>query len=271
MTRKATGASYPAVSDRVVLDLFIPMPSIGQQHRIADLLDKADAIRRKRREALALTGDLLRSVFLDMFGDPVANPRGWDTTTLGSLAKDVRYGTSEKCSVNQTPDSRPVLRIPNVAEGEIRWVDLKFASIESPEAERLALDRGDLLFVRSNGNPEYIARCAVYESDRPAVFASYLIRVRLERNEFPTYVQAALSMPSYRSVLTRAARTTAGNYNISSEGLRDLRLPIPPSDRIARFGAVRSGIARERQLLQAAEAESERLFFALVHQSFCEE
>jgi type I restriction enzyme S subunit len=69
MVKKATGASYPAVSDRIVLDSWMPMPGLDEQLRIADILDKADAIRRKRKEAIALTEELLRSAFLEMFGN----------------------------------------------------------------------------------------------------------------------------------------------------------------------------------------------------------
>lgn len=86
MTTLATGASYPAVSDRIIKQSTIPLPSSeDEQKRIAATLDKADLIRRKRQQALRLTDDFLRSVFLDMFGDPVTNPKGWDTEPLGNL------------------------------------------------------------------------------------------------------------------------------------------------------------------------------------------
>jgi type I restriction enzyme S subunit len=86
MTTLATGASYPAVSDRIIKQATIPLPSSEEeQERIAAILDKADAIRRKRQQALRLTDDFLRSVFLDMFGDPVTNPKGWDIEPLEKL------------------------------------------------------------------------------------------------------------------------------------------------------------------------------------------
>ena len=88
MTRVATGASYPAVSDRIIKNSCIPLPAnIAEQKRVAAILDHADGIRRKRQQALRLTDEFLRSVFLDMFGDPVANPKGWPKITLGELFK----------------------------------------------------------------------------------------------------------------------------------------------------------------------------------------
>ena len=82
----ATGASYPAVSDRTVRESSVPLPRLAEQRRIADLLDLADAVRRKREESRRLVDELLRSVFLEMFGDPVRNEKGWDVKPLGELA-----------------------------------------------------------------------------------------------------------------------------------------------------------------------------------------
>jgi type I restriction enzyme S subunit len=88
MVRQATGASYPAVSDRIIQESTIPLPGdVNEQHRIATTLDKANAIRKKRREALKLDDEFLRSVFLDMFGDPVTNPNGLTKQPLGDLVK----------------------------------------------------------------------------------------------------------------------------------------------------------------------------------------
>ena len=87
MVRRATGASYPAVSDRIVCDSKIPLPPLDEQKRIAKILDKADALRAKRRAALAQHGALTQSIFLDMFGDPTTNPNEMRKLPLGNLIK----------------------------------------------------------------------------------------------------------------------------------------------------------------------------------------
>ena len=87
MVRRATGASYPAVSDRIVCDSKIPLPPLDEQKRIAKILDKADALRAKRRAALAQHGALTQSIFLDMFGDPTTNPNEMRKLPLGDLIK----------------------------------------------------------------------------------------------------------------------------------------------------------------------------------------
>lgn len=231
--RNMTGsAGQKRVPSDFLARYIVPLPPLREQKRIAAILDKADAIRPKRQRAIALTEDLLRSTFMEMFGDPVANPHGFRVESLGDLCgDDVKYGTSVKCTPQPTSRSRPVLRIPNVVGGRVNWEDLKYAELPPAEESNLSLVKGDLLFVRTNGNPEHIGRCAVFRGEREALFASYLIRARIRPDSEcdPDYVQSSLSMPSYRSLLIGHARTTAGNYNISGSVLKSLQVPLPPA------------------------------------------
>lgn len=269
ITSSASGTAQPGVNATKLKALQVPTPQLPKQRRIADVLDKADAIRRKRKEAIALTDKFLRSTFLEMFGDPVANSMGWKISRLGDLAEDLRYGTSEKCGSTETDGSLPVLRIPNVAKGVVDWTDLKYARLSSAENERLAMQPGDILFVRSNGNPELIGRCAVYDSSRRALFASYLIRARI-RDGLPlaTYLRGVFSSLSYRQVLTSEARTTAGNYNISAEVLRQLRVPVVPHSMVEKYFKIESAIHRQLGAFENARAASDELFGSLVVRAF---
>lgn len=83
----AGGAAQPNLSPKDLGDMEIPLPPLEEQKRIAAILDKADAIRRKRQQAIQLADDFLRAVFLDMFGDPVTNPKGWPKKSLKLLGK----------------------------------------------------------------------------------------------------------------------------------------------------------------------------------------
>lgn len=263
-----TSGSMTNITQEDIRSAPLPLPPLSEQGRIADILDRAAAISSKRKEAIALTEELLRSAFLEMFGDPVTNPKRWPETTLGDESIEMKYGTSEKCGP-VSGKALPVLRIPNVVAGEVDWSDLKFAVLDQRERTSLQLRTGDLLFVRSNGNPEYIARCAVYHSDRVALFASYLIRVRLKAEQLlPAYVRATLSSTSYRARLTGEARTTAGNYNISTEGLRRLQLPVPPPALQRKFVEFELAARQVRRKQAAAQEDAERLSLALVQNAF---
>jgi len=106
------GTGVPTLNRNLVHAVDVPRPPRSEQRRIADILDKADAIRRKRQEAIRLTDEFLRSAFLDMFGDPVTNPKGWDTKPMGSIASFVGGGTPSRAE-------------PSYFEGSICWATSK--------------------------------------------------------------------------------------------------------------------------------------------------
>ncbi|ENJ6607979.1 restriction endonuclease subunit S [Pseudomonas aeruginosa] len=161
MMSKATGANYPAVSDKIVKESKIPLPPLPEQKRIAAILDKADAIRRKRQQAIQLADDFLRAVFLDMFGDPVTNPKGWDTCKCEALTSLVTYGLTVRPEYHEEG-------IPLISAREIRTGELDFESC--PKISRSDFDalsekgrpkKDDILFSKTGS----IGHCAIVKSE----------------------------------------------------------------------------------------------------------
>ncbi len=226
-----TGSRMPRADMKALMSMPAPLPSLDEQRRIVDILNRAARIETLRRRAADRLREFVPALFVRMFGDPVENPMGWQVRPLADLVQEFRYGTSRKCyDAADSEDALPVLRIPNVIHGGVDWTNLKFTSLRGEERKKLKLARGDILFVRTNGNPEYIGRCAVFSECREAAYASYLIRARLKRAEAvdPEYVSAGLALPTMRQILLRLTRTTAGNYNISTGLLGGIRIPLPP-------------------------------------------
>ncbi|MEI8603704.1 restriction endonuclease subunit S [Pseudoalteromonas sp. B160] len=157
------------------------LPPLDEQKRIAAILDKADAIRRKRQQAIRLVDDFLRSVFLDMFGDPVTNPKGWQVELLGEHIRHANNGLSRRRKVEENIGDI-VLRLQDVHYEGIRFgKELNRVDLEDKEKSRYRLDIGDLLFIRVNGNPEYVGRSAVFEGFNEAVFHNdHLIRIKVK-------------------------------------------------------------------------------------------
>ncbi|WP_323963822.1 restriction endonuclease subunit S [Aeromonas hydrophila] len=144
------GAAQPNLSAKDLKSFKIPLPPFEEQKRIAAILDKADAIRQKRQQAIVLADDFLRSVFLDMFGDPVTNPKGWPQVEISSLCSDIVDCVNRTApSVDyQTPYK--MVRTTNVKNREINLSDVKFADKEIYESwiRRLKPKRGDIIFTR---------------------------------------------------------------------------------------------------------------------------
>lgn len=266
--KHSSRTNIPKINRDALLAYQVRLPPLAEQRRVADILDKADAIRRKRKEAIALTEDLLRSAFLELFGDPVTNPKGWPVKALDDLAADFSYGTSAKCAVDV--EGYAVLRIPNVVGGEICHSDLKYARLADEEARRFSLTSGDILFVRTNGNPNYIARTAVFKDARPMLFASYLIRARLPVRcpVLPEFVHAVFSAESFREQLLKEATTTAGNYNINTKGLGRQRMPLPPLRLQERFIDTVDSARASRGRQERYGANANDLFNSLVARAF---
>ena len=247
----------------------IPLPPLLEQKRIASILNKADAIRRKRQAAIKLADDFLRATFLDMFGDPITNPKGWMVEPLGEHCEEMRYGSSVKCSAIKTENSLPVLRIPNVAKEKVNFEDIVYSSLPKQERTKLKLINGDLLFVRTNGNPDYIGRCAVYKNDTDMLYASYLIRVRLNKDKLlPEYVQACISSKSYRKIIIKEAKTTAGNYNINTQGLRGLKIPMASLWKQKKYLEINNIVEKQITKKYLGVEYSETLFNSLTQRAF---
>ncbi len=250
--------------------IIIPLPPLEQQRRIAAILDKADELRAKRRRAIAKLDELLKSVFLEMFGDPVTNPKSWAQVRLGEVTEEATYGTSIKCSSEPSDSSLPILRIPNVTQEKVNWGDLKYAELTEQEQKKLMLNSGDILFVRSNGNPHYIGRCAVFSDIKAAAFASYLIRVRLKKDSrlLPNFIQSVLSFPSYRPTLVREAQTTAGNYNINTQRLKSLQIIAPSRTEQRTYVDFANNLEAQARLQGQTLSQLDNLFSSLQVRAF---
>jgi len=246
----------------------IPVPPIKTQKKLTSILGKAYKLKQKREQANQMTNKILRAIFLKMFGDPEINPKRWVTDNFGNLIVDMRYGTSVKCISEDK--GIPVLRIPNIIHGKIEISDLKFAELAKNELEKLSLLEGDLLFVRTNGNREYVGRSAVFhEIDRTYAFASYLIRARLDKKELdPKFANTYLSLPSIRMQLYQHARTSAGQYNINTKGLRAIRFIVPPMKLQREFATITQKIETIMKRQYQSTQEITQLFNSLMSKAF---
>jgi type I restriction enzyme S subunit len=220
------------------------IPPMKEQQKIASILSKLDELIQKTDKIIDQTQRLKKGLLQlllskgigltklkkvkSLFGVYTEIPEEWNIVDLRSLIEDIHYGTSVKC----TTVSRgiPILRIPNVIKGTINLEDLKYAELSDQDLNRFILTEGDLIFVRTNGNPDYVGRCAVYHNlDGNHGFASYLIRVRIDIEKMnPHFLRLQLSLPMMKIQMRNHAKTSAGQYNINTEGLKSLKVVVPP-------------------------------------------
>jgi len=202
MLKMNKSAAVPGLNRDDVYRLRVRLPTLDEQRRIAVILDQADAFRAKRRQVLAHLDSLTQSIFHDMFGEIL------ETGPLSDRVDNFRYGTSNKSGEG----GWPTLRIPNVIGGAIDTSEIKTVIVSPAELDRLRLRYGDLLFVRTNGNPDNVGRCAVFtesgiakaaDNAVPWIYASYLIRARLR----PTWIRTSWRLPWHPAWAAAFARS----------------------------------------------------------------
>lgn len=260
--RKAEGAAQPNISTAELGKMKITLLSKEEQFEIVKLLKIADSMIKKRQSQITALDELTQSVFFKMFNIELKN----NMIELKNVIESLKYGTSEKATEN----GYPVLRIPNINNGEIDETDMKYCNLEKKAFESYKLKKGDILFVRSNGNQSYVGRCATITSKQDGyIYASYLIRAKVKSNiilsEFITFY---LNTSVGRKGVLKKARTSAGQYNINTKGLGELIIPLPNIDKQSEFIALLNDIQNKKGNLKNSLKEMRELYNALLQKAF---
>ncbi|EKY9392940.1 restriction endonuclease subunit S [Escherichia coli] len=214
------------LSVKKIQDIKVRLPSLKEQKRIAAILDKADAIRQKREQAIKLADDFLRAKFLEMFGTPANNIHRFPKGTIRDLVDSVNYGTSAKASIYS--GEYPILRMGNITyQGRWDFTDLKYLDLSVKEKDKYLVKEGDLLFNRTNSK-ELVGKTAVYEEDRPMAFAGYLIRVRPNSIGNNYYISGYLNSIHGKITLMNMCKSIVGMANINAQELQNIEILIPP-------------------------------------------
>ena len=241
----------------------IPLPVLEDQRRIAEILDKADAIRRKRKEAIALTEELLRSTFLEMFGDPVTNPKGWPVKPLGDLVDIRGGGTPNRARADFFAGSVPWATAKDF-QSEFMSDTQEHITEEAVHASATKLvPRGTILLVVKS--KILMRRLPVAIATVPLCFNQDVKGlVAKDFGEAP-YIAAHLRMAQRK--LLRLARGV-NTEGLTLDHLRGHPVMRPPSDLVQRFVAWEAGLRRAAEEHWRSAQLSEQLFNSLVARAF---
>jgi type I restriction enzyme S subunit len=261
-------AGQKRVSADFIKGYQIPLPPLKEQKRIAAILDKADNLRLKRHQAIQLADEFLRAVFLDMFGDPVTNPKGWKTSSLsnhGSFKNGLNFSKGESgVSVNYlgVGDFKSLAHIEGVKS-------LSSISLNFLPADSYLLKDGDIVFVRSNGNKALVGRCiSVYPDHEKVTFSGFCIRYRIENMDLNTsYLNYLFRMPSIKHEMLQGGQG-ANIQNINQGILTAIKIPVPPRDLQSKFmGIVDSFRSSEVRSFDGI-TKSKKLFGSISQKAF---
>ncbi|MFT0183499.1 restriction endonuclease subunit S [Pseudomonas benzopyrenica] len=250
---------------KFVKELRFVLPSLPEQRRIAAILDKADALRAKRRKAIAKLDQLLQSVFLEMFGDPVSNSKGWPLHNLaeatffqegpGILAKDFRES------------GVPLVRMAGMSDGKVSLNGCNFVDQAMFERKwsQFALSEGDILVLTSAtfGKPAVVSKETV-----GSIFYTGIIRFKATHQSLSAeFLKSFLASPWF---LRQAQRLASGAVikHFGPTHLKQMHIPIPPMELQLAFAKLTEQIMHQRTTLWRSFENMEKLFRSLQHHGF---
>lgn len=260
----AAGANINNLRNEHLDDLEIHLPPLPEQRRISAILDKTDSLRTKRREAIAKLEQLLQSVFLDMFGDPVTNPKGWPVVQFGSVTES-RLGKmlDEKTRVGQY--MRPYLANVNVQWGRFALDSLRQMNFKPEDQQEFSLRFGDVLMCEG-GEP---GRCAIWKDQlQDCYYQKALHRIRCNpKHCVPEYVQWLFWFLGQAGAF-RSSIAVATIAHLPGIKLKKLEVPMPSLLLQTKFAQHVEKVGEQKDTLQRSAGQLDTLFASLQHRAF---
>lgn len=219
------GATFKEISKSIVENIEIPLPDLDEQVSYANTLKKCWDLRLIQKEQIQLLDNLIKSRFVEMFGEYPANPRRWEVGTIKEVVADVRYGSSRPAVDG---GKYPYLRMNNITySGELDLTDIKRINVPESELEKCTVRRGDVLFNRTNSK-ELVGKTCVYNQDEMMVLAGFVIRVRVNERVLPDFLSAFLNTDFSKKMLSGMCKAAIGQANINAREVQNIGIYIPP-------------------------------------------
>ena len=250
----------------------IPLPPLEDQKRIVKILDQADDLRQKRKQAIELLDEYVKSVFLEMFGDPVSNPKGWDTLRMKNILLKIESGKSPKCLGRKANSGEwGVLKLGAITQCEYKPFENKALPSNEPPRRDIEVKKGDVLFSRKN-TQDLIAACAyVWETPNHLMMPDLIFRLVIKNKEVlnPIYFQGLLSNTSKRKVIQSLSGGAAGSMpNISKTKLLEALVEIPPISLQNHYSKIVVKVESLKQKMIQQSQELDNQFQALMQKAF---
>ncbi len=265
------GATFKEISKATLSRVTIPLPPLAEQQKIASILDAADSLRQKDQQLIEKYTALSQSLFLDIFGDPVINPKKWAIKAFGNSLIDIVGGKSVGGEQRQIKDNeKAVLKISAVTTGVFN--SLEYKVVEGSELPETLVNplKGNLLFSRANTRELVGATCIVDEDYEYLFLPDKLWRLDLKLDMASNwYLKFLLTHEGFRENLRKVATGTSGSMlNISKAKLKQLKIPLPPINLQNQFAERILAIEAQKHLALASLKKSEDLFNSLLQRAF---
>ena len=225
ITKKSVNQASFSINDLKEIEL--QLPSIENQVIVAEKLDKLKMLIKKKNRLILFLDEMIKSRFVDLFGDIELNEKKWKKIKFGELIKSANNGLARR---GNDKAGNIVLRLIELQENLINYSDPNRILLTDDEKKRYRLLEGDLLFARVNGNPKNVGRCATFHEYEEQVYHNdHIIRTSCDKSRLDSVFAAYLFNSEYgKNRISRKIKTSAGQYTINQEGLKSIEIILPP-------------------------------------------
>ena len=265
LNSKGTGSTFKAINKKILAETEIPLPPLDEQRKIAAVLDKVSSLIAKRRQQLDKLDELVKARFVEMFGTFPANEKGWSIGTIRDVIREARYGSSRPAVEG---GQYPYLRMNNITySGELDLTDIKRIDVPESELPKCTVQRGDVLFNRTNSK-ELVGKTCVYDRDEMMVLAGFVIRVRVNDRVLPEFLSAFLNSDFSKQMLLGMCKTAIGQANINAQEMQNIEIYIPPINLQKEFVAFKQQVNKSKITISESLEKLETLEKALMQEYF---
>jgi len=263
----AFGCAQPNISGSQIEEFEFCVYDIETQKSIVEILHRITIMIDKRKKQLEKLDELIKARFVELFGDPVINPKSWETAPLSALILNANNGMARR---GKDADGSIVLRLVELQNGFIDYSAPNRICLNETEKKRYELVDNDFLFARVNGNPDYVGRCAVFKGIGEPVFHNdHIIRVHFDETKLNGCFTSVLLNSDYgKRQMREQIKTSAGQYTISQDGIGAIMTILPPMELQNQFAAFVEQTDKSKLEVQKSLEKLELLKKALMQKYF---
>lgn len=274
LINKGVGGAQPNISAGLIKKIKIPLPSLKEQKKIIEILDAADRLRQKDKQLIEHYTALSQSLFLDMFGDPVANTLNLDVKKLGELTSKISSGNTPKGgSAVYVENGILFLRSQNVWRNKLELDDVAYLPSELHEKmQKTSLLNGDILMTKTgrfNTENSSLGRAAMYRGeDNQANLNGHVYLIRVKDDFSKEFILHILTTPQYRDYIRRVCVGGIDKRQLNKTHLEDFPIICPAKELQLKFVAALNKIEVQKQKAEQSLMKSEELFNCLLQRAF---
>lgn len=249
------GATRQKLTQTDMRKMEIPLPPLEEQRKIAETLDKVSDLIAKRKQQLEKLDLLVKSKFVEMFGDPFVNPKSWNIVVFSDIIQNANNGMARR---------------GNDLDGDIDYSSPNRIILNEAEKKRYRLLDKDFLFARVNGNPDNVGRCAVFNDIKDPVYHNdHIIRVHFNDELVNgTFLSVLLNSEYGKSEMRNKIKTSAGQYTISQDGIGAVKSILPPIKFQTQFAEFVQQTEHTKSIIKQSLEKLETLKKALMQEYF---